>query len=142
MGAIGRHWEPRRRYVGTYDARWLEERAPLPPADQDDRVNLCATPDLIASPPLRGGEEVALVNLQPGGGSTSFLLPRIAPRLLIRIKDRPPEVLRPYLDTVLIDLLANPRKEDRPLTIEHVWRAVVKAPLKMKDARVIVREAS
>ncbi len=24
----------------------------MPPADQDDRFNLCATPDLVASPPL------------------------------------------------------------------------------------------
>jgi hypothetical protein len=142
MGAIGRHWEPRRRYVGTYDARWLEERAPLPPLDQDDRVHLCATPDLIATPPLRGGEEVALVNLQPGGGSISFLLPKVAPRLEIRVRDRAPEVIRPYLDTVLIDTLANPRKEEHPLTLEHVWRVVVKAPLRMKDARVLVREVA
>jgi len=142
LGAIGRHWEPRRKYVGTYDARWLEERAPLPPLDQDDRVNLCATPDLVAVPPLQGGEEVALYNLSPGGVATSFLLPKVGVRIEIRVKDRPPEVLRPYVDTVLIDTLANPRGEDRPLTLEYVWRASVKAPRRMKDARVIVREVS
>ncbi len=59
-----------------------------------------------------------------------------------RVKDRPPEVIRPYLDTVLIDTLANPRKEERPLTLEYVWRASVPAPRRMKDARVIVREVS
>ena len=142
LGAIGRHWEPRRKYVGTYDARWLEDRAPLPPLDQDDRMNLCATPELVAVPPLRGGEEAALYNLQPGGGTTSFLLPRIAVELEFRVKDRVPEIVRPYLDTVVIDTLANPRKEDKPLTIEYVWRASVKAPRRMKDARVIVREVS
>ena len=142
IGAIGRHWEPRRRYGGTYDARWMEERAPLTPLDQDDRVNLAATPELVAVPPLRGGEEAALYNLQPGGGTSTFLLPRLAVTIEFRVKDRPPEIVRPYLDTVLIDTLANPRREDRPLTIEYVWRASVKAPRRMKDARVLVREAS
>ncbi|APR86862.1 Hypothetical protein A7982_12211 [Minicystis rosea] len=142
MGAVGRHWEPRRRYVGTYDDRWLEERAPLPPLDQDDRVNLCATPELVSVPPLRGGEEVALLNLTPGGGPTTFLLPKLAVQIEFRVKDRPPEVIRPYLDTVLIDTLANPRREERPLTLEYVWRASVPAPRRMQDARVLVREVS
>ncbi|MFT3764957.1 MAG: DUF2169 domain-containing protein [Minicystis sp.] len=142
LGAIGRHWEPRRRHLGTYDARWLEERAPLPPLDQDDRMNLCATPDLVAVPPLRGGEEAALLNLQPGGGPTTFLLPKIGVKIEFRVKDRAPEIVRPYLDTVIIDTLANPRREDRPLTLEYVWRASVPAPLRLSDARVIVREVS
>jgi hypothetical protein len=140
IGAIGRSWEPRRRYVGTLDAKWLEERAPLPPPDQDDRMNLCATPDLVATPPLKGGEEVALLNLTPGGGATAFLLPKIGVEIEFRVKDRAPEILRPYLDTVVIDTPANPRNEDKPLTIEYVWRASVKAPRRMKDAKVIVRE--
>jgi hypothetical protein len=140
IGAIGRHWEPRRRYAGTHDARWLEDRAPLPPLDQDPRFNLCATPELVATPPLRGGEEAALLNLQPGGGATAFLLPRVGIEIEFRVPDRPPEVTRPHLDTVLIDLLHNPRKEERPLTIEYVWRASIKAPRRMKDARIIVRE--
>jgi hypothetical protein len=138
MGAIGRHWEPRRRYSGTYDARWVEERAPLPPLDQDDRVNLCATPELCASPPLRGGEEVALLNLTPGGGAAAFALPRVAVEIEFRVKDRPPEVFRPFLDTVLIDVF--PRQPAQPITVELVWRAHVKAPRRMKDARILVRE--
>ena len=140
IGAIGRHWEPRRRHVGTLDARWLEERAPMPPADQDDRMNLCATPELVATPPLVGGEEVALLNLQPGGGGTLFLLPRVGVEIEFRVKDRAPEIVRPYLDTVLIDTLANPRGEDKALTLEYVWRASIKAPRRMKDARVVIRE--
>jgi hypothetical protein len=140
IGAIGRHWEPRRRYVGTYDERWLEERSPLPPLDQDDRMNLCATPDLVAVPPLRGGEEAALVNLERGGGTSAFLLPRVGVEIEFRMPGEPPEVVRPYLDTVIVDTLANPRREERPLTLEYVWRASVKAPPRLKDARVIVRE--
>ena len=29
VGVVGRHWEPRRRYIGTYDRTWQELRAPL-----------------------------------------------------------------------------------------------------------------
>ena len=39
---------------------------------------------------------------------------------------------------VVIDTLANPRKEERPLTVEYVWRASVKAPRRMKDAKVLL----
>jgi hypothetical protein len=155
LGALGRHWEPRRAHVGTHDERWLEERAPLPPLDQDDRVNLCATPDLIAVPPLEGGEEVALLNLVPGGGATTFRLPRLGVEIGFLVKDRPAETVRPYLDTVLIDTLpkAPPAAggaaggdeeegaEPPPrVTVEYVWRASVKAPRRGKDARVVVRE--
>src|SRR4051812_45981696 len=52
LGAIGRHWQPRRSLLGTYDAAWLEQRAPLLPLDHDDRSNLCASPGLTAVPPL------------------------------------------------------------------------------------------
>ena len=140
IGAIGRSWEPRRKHAGTHDAKWLEDRAPLPPLDQDDRFNLCATPELTATPPLRGGEEAALLNLQMGGGATAFLLPRVGVEIEFRVVDRVPEICHPHLDTVLIDVLHNPRKEERPLTIEYVWRASIKAPRRMKDAKIIVRE--
>jgi hypothetical protein len=153
IGAIGRNWEPRRQHVGTYDERWLAERAPLPPLDHDDRMNLCATPDLIAIPPLVGGEEVALLNLVPGGGATTFRLPRIGVEIGFHVRDRPFEVVRPSLDTVLIDTLPKAAPADGPaaaggearaalplVTVEYVWRAAVKAPRRGKDARVAVRE--
>lgn len=138
IGAIGRHWEPRRKYLGTYDARWLEQRAPLAPLDQDDRHNLCATPDLVATPPLVGGEDVALLNLVPGGGTTVFQLLKLGVAIEFRVKGRPPEVLLPHLDTVLIDLL--PTVPVRPIIIEYVWRAAIQPPRRMKDVRIRVRE--
>jgi hypothetical protein len=137
LGAIARHWEPRRRFLGTYDSAWLESRAPLLPADHDDRANHCATPALVASTPLGGAEEVALSNLVPGGGATRFALPGVGVEIDVRVRGREPEVVRPHLDTVLVDALVLPR---RPLTVELVWRAHVRAPRRMKDARIIVRE--
>ncbi|MGD0678473.1 MAG: DUF2169 domain-containing protein [Polyangiaceae bacterium] len=138
MGPIGRHWEPRRRFTGTYDAVWLEHRAPLPPEDQDDRFHLCASPGLTAVPPLVGGEPVALLNLVPGGGATTFPIPAAGVEIEFRVKDREPAVFRPRLDTVVIDLLGvGPHK---PISVELVWRAYVNAPRRMKESKVIVRD--
>ncbi|MFT3770301.1 MAG: DUF2169 domain-containing protein [Minicystis sp.] len=138
IGVVGRSWEPRRRYAGTYDQAWQEFRAPLLPDDFDDRFNLCASPGLTATPPLVGGEPVRLLNLTPGGGALAFDLPKVPLEIEFRVKGRDPVVLAPYLDTVLIDLYAvGPKK---PVAIEMVWRGYVPAPRRMKDARVIVRE--
>jgi len=138
LGAIGRHWAPRRTLLGTYDAAWLEQRAPLLPLDHDDRSNLCASPGLTASPPLLGGEDVALLNLTPGGGSVSFRLPRIRITTTLHAKGREPESLTPYLDTVLIDTVRVPDTSD--VVVELVWRAVFRPPRRMKDARLVVTE--
>lgn len=138
VGAIGRHWEPRRRYAGTYDPAWQQTRAPLPPVDLDDRFNHCATPDLVASTPLRGGEAVRLLNLLPGGGATAFALPQVPLHIEFRVPGRDPMRFQPPLDTVLIDLLET--NDEKPPAVELVWRAHVKAPRRLTEARVVVRE--
>ena len=138
IGPVGRSWEPRRSYVGTYGPAWQEFRAPLLPDDFDDRFNLCASPGLVATPPLEGGEPVRLLNLTPGGGALAFELPRVRLDIEFHVKGREPAVLRPHLDTVLIDLyMPTPEK---PPAVEMVWRASVKAPRRLKDARIVVRE--
>jgi hypothetical protein len=138
LGAIGRHWEPRRRFQGTYDAAWLEKRAPLLPPDHDDRANLCASPGLTAAPPLVGGEEVALLNLTPGGGTVSFRLPRMRVQATLHAPEREPETLTPYLDTVLVDTVRVPETSD--VVVELVWRAVFRPPRRLKDAKLVVTE--
>jgi len=138
VGAIQRHWEPRRSHCGTYDDEWLDERAPLLPADEDDRVNQVATPDLIAGRPLVGGEEVALSGTLRGGAGLSFVLPQVAVEIGFDVKDRDREVVRPHLDTVVIDQLFG--IGGHWPTVEMVWRAAVRAPRRMKDAKVTVRE--
>jgi hypothetical protein len=138
LGAIGRHWEPRRSFLGTYDAAWLEQRAPLLPLDHDDRANLCASPGLTATPPLLGGEDVALLNLTPGGGSLSFRLPRLRVSVRLTAKGREPETLTPYVDTILIDTIRVPAPSD--VVVEMVWRAVFRPPRRMKDAKLRVTE--
>jgi hypothetical protein len=138
LGAIGRHWEPRRGFQGTYGASWLEQRAPLLPLDHDDRANLCASPGLTAVPPLAGGEEVALLNLTPGGGTVTFRLPRMRIQVVLHAPGRDPETLTPYLDTVLIDTVRVPETSD--VVVELVWRAVFRPPRRLKDAKLVVTE--
>nr|WP_253817395.1 DUF2169 domain-containing protein [Myxococcus xanthus] len=70
-----RAWQPRLGYGGTYDAQWTERRAPLWPRDFDERFFQAASPGLIATPWLEGGESVVLSGLSPDG-TFSFRLPR------------------------------------------------------------------
>jgi hypothetical protein len=138
LGPIGRSWEPRRAYAGTYDQVWQEFRAPLLPEDFDDRFHLAAPSELIVPAPLLGGEPARLLNLIPGGGALAFALPKIALVIELHVKGREPELFRPHLDTVLLDLLLPP--PGMAAVVELSFRAHVKAPRRMKDARVIVRE--
>lgn len=136
-GAIGRSYLPRRGLTGTYDTTWKELRAPLPPADEDDRFHHAASPGLVAYPPLQGGEACALLNLAPDG-PLQFVLPRVRLDVLFDIRGRQPERLVPHLDTVLIDTWnLGPEK---PPVLEMVWRCSTKAPRKMRDARIVVTE--
>lgn len=138
IGVVGRAWEPRRRYVGTYDETWRSFKAPLLPDDFDDRFNHCASPGLIADPPLRGGETVRLLNLMRGGGALTFELPKVNLQIEARVPGHEPVLKQPHLDTVLFDLYES--GPDKPVTVEMVWRMHTKAPRRMRDARVIVRE--
>ena len=138
VGPIGRSWEPRRRYAGTYDADWLELKAPLLPDDFDDRYNVCASAGLHAEAPLVGGESVRLLNLMPGGGALSFTLPKVSLEIEVGVKGKEPLVFTPHLDTVFFDLLLVP--PGVPAVVELIWRAHTRPPRKMRDARVLVRE--
>jgi hypothetical protein len=140
VGPVMVHWEPRRSLHGTYDEAWLDDRAPLLPLDHDDRANQVATPDLVAKTPLRGGEEVALVGLRPGGGSLAYSLPRVAVEIETRVKGREPFVARPILDTVVIDQLFG--ESPGMSRVEMVWRSAVPAPKRLDEARVVVREVA
>jgi hypothetical protein len=121
---LGRHWEPRRSYVGTYDERWMRDRMPLPPLDFDDRFNQVAPPELVTPQPLRGGELVQLLNLNARGG-LQFELPRLQFFVGAHIDDKLVEH-RPMLDTVLLE----PNKS----RVEMTWRSSI--PLPKKRSRV------
>ncbi len=104
FGVIARSWEPRARYAGTYDEKWLHERMPLLPLDFDDRFHNAAHPDLVAPGYLSGGEPVEIAGCT-ASGRLVFNLPRVAPRAEARFSDRADEVpLR--LNTVTVNTQA------------------------------------
>ena len=45
FGAVGRGWQPRLGFAGTYDQAWIDTQWPLPPKDFDPRHNLSAPAD-------------------------------------------------------------------------------------------------
>ena len=62
FGPIGRAWQPRPKYAGTYDQDWLENHFPFLPGDFDERYYQSAPSDQQIEYP-GGGEEIELVNL-------------------------------------------------------------------------------
>ena len=119
VGALGRHWMPRRQYVGTIDDLWKKERMPLSPVDFDERYNQVAAPELITPEPLRGGEPVEVVNMG-AQGSLKCELPRVAFHVGAKYDDRSKKEYRSMLDTVL--LMPTERR------IELTWRAALLIP--------------
>jgi hypothetical protein len=104
FGFVSPGWEPRTKYAGTYDERWEKERAPLLPLDFDRRFLNAASPGLVASGYLGGGEKVVVAGVAPGGGAYRFELPHLpAPTIRAQLDRGPDAVIDTRLDTVIID---------------------------------------
>lgn len=117
FGPVARHWQPRLGWAGTYDAAWVERRAPLWPVDFDERFFQVAPEGLQASPHLRGGEPVVLEGVSPDG-PLAFRLPeyRLQARCTFAGKR---EKRRMTLDTVRLE------PEERRVVL--TWRAMFPA---------------
>jgi hypothetical protein len=101
FGPIGRHWEPRYRYAGTYDDAWVEEHFPFLPPDFDERYYQSAPEDQQIPHP-QGGEPIVLVNLTPSGRA-AFVLPQFEAPVYFFPKRGPREDVNLVLDTVMIE---------------------------------------
>lgn len=66
FGPLGRGWESRSRYAGTYDEQWLADHFPFLPPDFDERYYQAAPLDQQLPIPV-GGQDVSLLNLTPDG---------------------------------------------------------------------------
>ncbi|TIT80210.1 MAG: DUF2169 domain-containing protein [Mesorhizobium sp.] len=118
FGALGRGWQPRIGYAGTYDQAWIDTQWPLPPKDFDTRYNLCAPVDQHI-PQLSGREDVSLVGLTPAG-QWSFRLPLVVAPLRLVYEDRIEDhAFR--ADTVIIE--------------PDLWRVTLKARLSLVTRR-------
>jgi hypothetical protein len=101
FGAIGRHWEPRYRYAGTYDQNWLDDVFPFLPADFDEQYYQAAPADQQL--PLPVGERiVSLLNLTPDG-RRDFTLPHFEAPITILPKKGAREDLTAPVDSIVIE---------------------------------------
>ncbi|MEI8720152.1 MULTISPECIES: DUF2169 domain-containing protein [unclassified Mesorhizobium] len=86
FGAIGRGWQPRIRYAGTYDQAWTDTQWPLPPKDFNPQHYLCTPPDQHL-PQILGGEDVTLIGLTPES-RWEFRLPSVTAPVRLIFDDR------------------------------------------------------
>jgi hypothetical protein len=118
FGPLGRHWEPRRLFAGTYDQTWRDEVFPFLPADFDERHYQSAPIDQqIATP--SGEQRIRLTNLTPDG-MRSFVLPHFEAPVHFFAKRGGREDFNATLDTIVIE------PDEARLTM--TWRAT--RPLK------------
>lgn len=101
FGVVGRAWQPRIKWAGTYDQHWLDEVCPLMPADFNDRYNQSAAEDQQIDY-LQGGEEVELINLTPSG-RTVFRVPVVQMPVVFLPKDWSRHDYSAPCDTIFIE---------------------------------------
>lgn len=101
FGPIGRHWEPRYKYAGTYDQKWQDEIFPFLPPDFDEQYYQAAPPDQQLSKPV-GEQRVTLLNLTEDG-RRDFLLPHFEAPIHVFPKKGARENLTAELDTIVIE---------------------------------------
>jgi hypothetical protein len=101
FGPVGRGWEGRREYAGTYDQRWRDEVSPFLPADFDNRYFQAAPPDQQISWPS-DQLEVVLSNLTPDG-LRHFVLPHFEAPVWLFPKHGGREELKAVLDTIVLE---------------------------------------
>lgn len=119
FGPLGRNWQPRSSFAGTYDKKWQDDVYPFLPQDFDHRY-FNAAPIDQQLPELAGGETVVLVNLtHPAltpSGRLEFTLPDLAMPVAITPKKGSVEKAMARPDTLLIE----PDKQ----RFSVVWRLV------------------
>lgn len=100
FGVIGRGWQPRIKYAGTYDEKWLEERFPFLPNNFDEQYFHSASRDQQL-PSLVGGQKIRCINMTPEHELT-LTVPSIEVPVEYCFRDRT-ESVTPKLDTFLIE---------------------------------------
>lgn len=118
---IAPSWQPRIAFAGTYDEDWQNYRAPYLPKDYSPRFMNCASPDLICTEFLRGGEPVKITGMHPSG-ELNFALPLVNLRNKIKVAGK--EIQRGFL---MESVILNPNK----LQLSLVWRSAFKCDKKV-----------
>ncbi len=101
FGPIGRGWESRLKFAGTYDQNWLDNIFPFLPPDFMNDYFQCAPEDQQVAY-LRGGEKVELINLTPQG-RTVFQLPKLDVPVVFFLKKGGKEERQAAADTLVLE---------------------------------------
>src|SRR5439155_22778994 len=99
-GVLGRGWDPRIKFAGTYGDTWLLDRFPFLPADFDE-VYFQSAPADQQAPYFQGGELVRVTNAAVDGEFVCTA-PEVEVPLTFRFHDRDVR-LSPNLDTLIIE---------------------------------------
>lgn len=128
FGPIGRNFEDRIPYAGTYDQKWLDTRVPFLPEDFDYRY-FQAAPREQQIPYPKGEEWVELKNLTPEG-LTQFQLPKVYMPVLFIPHQGQDQLVEAVIDTLLIE----PDQKRFMLT----WRALFPLRRNMFEIRQVI----
>ena len=128
FGPIGRSWQPRPTYAGTYDQNWIDNVFPFLPADFDERYYQSAPLDQQIDY-LQGGEDVRLVNLTLQG-ETAFRVPRVEVPVTFYFRNYEEKEVDAVGDTLIIE------PDLARFTI--VWRASVPLRRNMFEVAQVV----
>jgi hypothetical protein len=101
FGFVGRGWQPRVQYAGTYDETWQSERFPLLPADFDERHFLASPADQVL-PPLTSPEPLLLRGLTRDRDVLQVEVPPLRVPVYAR-RERDAVSLTAELDTIIIE---------------------------------------
>jgi hypothetical protein len=101
FGVIGRGWEPRHKFAGTYDRNWIDNIFPFLPPDFDDAYFQSAPSDQQIGH-LQGGEPIELGNLTPQG-QTRFSIPKVTVPVVFFLKKGEPQKTRAVSDTLVLE---------------------------------------
>jgi hypothetical protein len=127
LGAVGRNWQPRLKFAGTYDQRWRDDRFPFLPDDFDPQYFQSAPADQQVDH-LEGGEVVRCVNMT-ADGVFEARVPHFEVPLVFRFRDREVRVI-PRLDTLIVEPTAG--------RLMVLWRASIPLGRKLHALREVV----
>jgi len=101
FGFIGRDWEPRRGYAGTYNEAWTKTRSPLLALDFNERYYQGAHPSMVSQSFLNGDEVIEGEHLS-SKGPFRYKLPGVHPKVAVSIGVRLENVAAQF-DTLIIE---------------------------------------
>jgi hypothetical protein len=101
FGAVGRHWEPRLKFAGTYDQNWLDNEFPFLPSDFSEQYYQAAPLDQQLPLPL--GEQLVRLRNLTADGTRDFTLPHLAAPIHVFPRKGRREDLTAHVDTIVIE---------------------------------------